>query len=244
LHGGQTFDHDRKSNSLPHYIAGLNGGKRRIPMKPNLKKLTGIALRALFIGVGFITLGCSGSKAPTMKTGQPESVKVVCRCHESCEQKAERARALYDQRRYHEAIHIFYELLSDNRCTNADYYRYWIGECYVGLGNREQAVAEFKQVKSSSTKHEAALYMFGQCQFQLGRYQEARNTFTELVVNHPKGEYANKALNYLGKMNISAAYAVQCQHDNQSKGTKLVRTVQSAAPIRSCADCIANFSAK
>lgn len=213
-------------------------------MKPHKKKLAGIVFRSLFMGISLITFGCCGSNEPKIKLVDAEPVKVVCCCHESCEQKADRARALYDQRRYHEAIHIFNELLNDNRCNNADYYRYWLGECYVGLGNREQAVAEFKEVKSSSTKHQAALYMFGQCQFQLGNYQEARNTFTELVVNHPKSEFANKALNYLGKMSVSAPYAGQCQHNNQIKGTQLVRNVQNAAPIRPCANCVANFSTK
>ncbi len=213
-------------------------------MKPNMKKLAGIVFRSLFMGISLITFGSCGSNEPKIKLVDTEPVKVVCCCHESCEQKSDRARALYDQRRYHEAIHIFNEWLKDNGCNDTDYYRYWIGECYVGLGNREQAVAEFKEVKSSSTKHEAALYMFGQCQFQLGNHQEARNAFAELVMNHPKSEYTNKALNHLEKMNGSASYASRCQHNNQLKGTKLVRSVQSAAPVRSCADCIANFSAK
>jgi hypothetical protein len=117
-------------NSLPHSIAKLNGGKRRIPMKPNIKKLAGIVFNSLFISVGFVAFGCSGTKATNAKGDPADSVKVVCCCCVDYDHKYILGRALFESRHYAEAIPVFEELLASNEVEKIT----WI-IAIIGLAN-------------------------------------------------------------------------------------------------------------
>jgi tol-pal system protein YbgF len=241
LHGGQTFYYDREFISLPHYFSKLKGGKGRISMKPNEKKLAGIVLRALFIGAGFITFGCSGTKAPKGEAVKPEPVKVVCCCREDYGHKYARARELFESRHYAEAIPVFEELLANyEKKDYVDNCHYWIGESYYGMSKYEQAAVEFRKVIAleQANKHLDALLKLGMCEMQMGKRQDGCRTLITLIRNHPNSKQSNVAANCLEK-----AFSGDPTHQS-STNSKLAQNGKKSARPPSCNDRIAEFANK
>ncbi len=110
---------------------------------------------------------------------------------------------LYYNRKYREAIEAFSALLAENpNHSLADNCQYWIGESYYGLGNYEQAIAEFEKVFAypNSNKADAALLKLGVTYLKLGDRESARAQFEQLIATYPKSEFVSKAQAYLSKL--------------------------------------------
>lgn len=115
----------------------------------------------------------------------------------------ENALGLYHQHNYREALSAFARLLAtDDRNSLSDNAQYWIGECYYGLGNYNQAVAEFQKVLSfaRSNKSDAALLKLGLCYIRLGDRSQARSEFEQLIANFPNSEFVDKARTFLNRL--------------------------------------------
>lgn len=131
---------------------------------------------------------------PAGKPGQP-----------SPEFKAryKRALELFNSRDYQSALNIFKELLqSDPNNSLSDNCQYWIGECYYGLRDFNQAIVEFERVFSfpNSNKADDAQLKLGLCYLKLGDRQQARAEFERLLSNYPDSEYVSLAERYLARM--------------------------------------------
>lgn len=115
----------------------------------------------------------------------------------------EDALTLYNQHNYRAALSAFARLLAtDDRNSLSDNVQYWIGECYYGLGNYNQAVAEFQKVLSfaRSNKSDAALLKLGLCYIRLADRAQARNEFEQLIANFPDSEFVDKARTFLSRL--------------------------------------------
>jgi tol-pal system protein YbgF len=115
----------------------------------------------------------------------------------------QRALETYYARRYREAIQMFRALLDeDDRNPLADNAQYWIGECYYGLGNYTQAIAEFEKVFAfpNSNKADDAQLKLGVTYLRLGNRARAREEFERLIANYPNSEYVSTARRYLSKL--------------------------------------------
>ncbi|NOZ61604.1 MAG: tetratricopeptide repeat protein [Calditrichaeota bacterium] len=109
----------------------------------------------------------------------------------------------YYNRNYKTAIKMFEELLAiDSSNSLADNARYWIGECYYGLGNYDQAIIEFTKVFSftKSNKMADAQLKIGLCYFRLGDRARAAEEFERLINDYPDSEYVGKAREFLAKI--------------------------------------------
>lgn len=109
----------------------------------------------------------------------------------------------YYNRNYQTAIQMFEELLAKNETNSlSDNCRYWIGECYYGLKNYNQAIIEFTKVFSfnKSNKADAAQLKIGLCYLRLGDQVRARQELERLVNDYPKSEYVSKAEQFLSKL--------------------------------------------
>ena len=106
-------------------------------------------------------------------------------------------------RNYNEAISLFSELLlSEPNNSLADNCKYWIGECYYGLENYNQAVTEFEKIFSfpNSNKSDDAQLKLGLCYVRLGDMNQARAEFDRLLAIHPNSEYVSLAQKYIAEM--------------------------------------------
>jgi len=109
----------------------------------------------------------------------------------------------YYNRNYKQAIQMFEELLArDSSNSLSDNCRYWIGECYYGLGNYNQAIIEFTKVFSftKSNKMDDAQLKLGLCYWRLGDRDRAVQEFERLVNEYPDSEYVEKAREFLSKL--------------------------------------------
>lgn len=109
----------------------------------------------------------------------------------------------YYNRNYKLAIQLFEELLARSISSSlADNCRYWIGECYYGLGNYNQAIIEFTKVFSfnKSNKTDDAQLKLGICYWKLGDRERARQEFERLISDYPNSEYIEKAQQYLSRL--------------------------------------------
>ena len=109
----------------------------------------------------------------------------------------------YYNRNYKRAIQMFEELLSiDSSNSLADNCQYWIGECYYGLGNYNQAIIEFTKVFSfpKSNKMADAQLKLGLCYLRLGDRARAAEEFERLINEYPDSEYIDKAKEFLAKI--------------------------------------------
>lgn len=109
----------------------------------------------------------------------------------------------YYNRNYKLAIQLFEELLARNITGSlADNCRYWIGECYYGLGNYNQAIIEFTKVFSynKSNKMDDAQLKLGICYWKLGDRERARQEFERLLSDYPNSEYVPKAQQFLSRL--------------------------------------------
>ena len=113
------------------------------------------------------------------------------------------ALAEYNNRNYKLAIQLFEELLARNLTSSlSDNCRYWIGECYYGLGNYNQAIIEFTKVFSfnKSNKMDDAQLKLGLCYWKLGDNERARQEFERLLSDYPTSEYVEKARLFLSRL--------------------------------------------
>lgn len=114
------------------------------------------------------------------------------------------ALALYNARRYQEAIDKFTALLVSGNVDNslADNCQYWIGESYYGLRNYTQAIAEFEKVfrYPNTNKGDAALLKLGLCYMRLNDKNAARSQFELLLANYPQSQYVSLARRYMDNL--------------------------------------------
>lgn len=110
------------------------------------------------------------------------------------------ALTMYNSHDYRAAIQEFERLLSiDATNSLSDNCQYWIGECYYGLANYNEAIIEFEKVfnHANSNKYDDAQLKLGLCYMQLGDNAKARAEFERLLTNYPDSEYVTKADQYL-----------------------------------------------
>ncbi|MDQ7052789.1 MAG: tol-pal system protein YbgF [candidate division KSB1 bacterium] len=110
---------------------------------------------------------------------------------------------LYYNKKYRQAIEAFSALLAENpNHPLSDNCQYWIGESYYGLGNYEQAIAEFEKVFAypNSNKADAALLKLGVTYLKMGDRESARAQFEQLIATYPKSEFVSMAQSYLRKL--------------------------------------------
>jgi len=109
----------------------------------------------------------------------------------------------YYNRNYKNAINTFQSLLTIDYNNNlSDNCQYWIGECYYGLGNFNQAIVEFTKVFSfnNSNKLDASQLKLGLCYLKLGDKAKAREEFERLISDYPKSEFLDKAEYFLSRL--------------------------------------------
>ncbi|NIR51182.1 tetratricopeptide repeat protein [candidate division KSB1 bacterium] len=109
----------------------------------------------------------------------------------------------FRSRNYQGALTLFRDLLqSDSNNSLSDNCQYWIGECYYGMGNFNQAIAEFEKVFSfpNSNKTDDAQLMLGVCYLKLGDKQQARAELDRLLSTYPESEYIPVAQRYLARL--------------------------------------------
>ncbi|RKY59742.1 MAG: hypothetical protein DRP94_02610 [Candidatus Latescibacterota bacterium] len=109
----------------------------------------------------------------------------------------------YRDRKYEQAIGEFSEILAVAPESEwADNAQYWIGECYYGLGNYEQALKEFEKVLSypESEKDDDASFKIALCYIKLGDDGRAREALRKFLVDYPESEYVPRALKLLEEL--------------------------------------------
>lgn len=102
----------------------------------------------------------------------------------------------YRERKYEQAIGEFSEILAMAPESEwADNAQYWIGECYYGLGNYEQAVEEFRKVLSyeESEKDDDASFKIAICYIKLGEEERAVGALEKFLKDYPASEYVPRA---------------------------------------------------
>ncbi|MDZ7372511.1 MAG: tetratricopeptide repeat protein [candidate division KSB1 bacterium] len=115
----------------------------------------------------------------------------------------EDALAEYKARNFKAALAIFQELLqTDPNNTLSDNCQYWIGECYYGMEDYNQALVAFEKVFSfpGTNKAADAQLKIGLCYLKLGDRARARQEFQRLIDNYPDSEYVSKARSYLSQL--------------------------------------------
>ncbi len=119
------------------------------------------------------------------------------------EAEYERARELFQNRNYREAIQIFEQLVNQNpNHPLADNAQYWIGESYFMLGQYRKAILAFEKVFlfEQSNKNDYAQYKLGLSYYMLGDKQRARSEFQKLIDQYPRSPLVSKARQYLQKI--------------------------------------------
>lgn len=109
----------------------------------------------------------------------------------------------YNNHNYQQALTVFRELLqSDSNNSLSDNCQYWIGECYYGLVNFNQAIVEFEKVFqfANSNKSDDAQLKLGVCYLKLGDKQQARVELEGFLSNYPESEYVSLAQRYLARL--------------------------------------------
>lgn len=115
----------------------------------------------------------------------------------------EEALKLFYARDYSRASAIFTALLTKFPShTLASNCQYWIGECYFGLQNYQQAAQAFLAVYqfAGSTKSDDATLMLGRCYNALNDKNGAREYFQSVIDKYPGSEYTEKARKWLTRL--------------------------------------------
>lgn len=108
--------------------------------------------------------------------------------------------AKFKERQYQSAIDRLESLLLDYPLNSfSDNCQYWIGECYYGLGDYQQAIVEFEKVFSydDTDKADDAQLKLGLCYKMLGDKRRAREEFNRLIEDYSGSEYIPAAQKYL-----------------------------------------------
>ncbi len=111
----------------------------------------------------------------------------------------QQARDLFEAFKYREAIDAFTRILEQNPDdVLADNSQYWIGECYFGLKEYQQAVMEFQKVfaYSMTDKYDDAQLMIGLSYVRSGQKEKAQKEFETFLNNYATSEYAGVARKY------------------------------------------------
>jgi TolA-binding protein len=111
----------------------------------------------------------------------------------------EAARSLFEQFKYRDAIAAFSKMLEkDPDNALADNCQYWIGECYFGLKEYQQAVMEFQKVfaYSMTDKYDDAQLMIGLSYTKSGQKEKAQKEFETFLNNYANSEYVRVARRY------------------------------------------------
>ena len=118
-------------------------------------------------------------------------------------ERYQEARQDYLNRHYREAIQKFEALLDiDTQNSLSDNCQYWIGECYYGLGNYQQAIIAFEKVFSfpQSNKDDAAQLKLGLCYMRLNDKKRAKAELQKLIDNYPTSEFVSIAKRLITKI--------------------------------------------
>jgi len=121
----------------------------------------------------------------------------------SFSERYQEARQDYLNRHYREAIQKFEALLDmDTQNSLSDNCQYWIGECYYGLGNYQQAAIAFEKVFSfsQSNKDDAAQLKLGLCYMRLNDKKRAKAEFQKLIDDYPTSEFVSIARRLIAKI--------------------------------------------
>jgi tol-pal system protein YbgF len=80
--------------------------------------------------------------------------------------------------------------------------QYWMGECYFGMGDYQNALEAFKAVLTYgfSYKKDDATLMMARCYVKLKDMANARSYFQELLNSYPDSEYIEKAKEWLSRV--------------------------------------------
>lgn len=111
--------------------------------------------------------------------------------------------------RYEQAIDGFRAFLKSYPAGRyAPSAQYWLAEAYYARREFPMAITEYQALRSrypSSTKTPEALLKIGYCYSVLGKKDEARGAFNELVKNYPQSPEAQQAEAGLQRLNGEAA---------------------------------------
>ncbi|MBN2412278.1 tetratricopeptide repeat protein [candidate division KSB1 bacterium] len=113
------------------------------------------------------------------------------------------ARAQFESFKYSDAIASFQNLLQSNpNHSLADNCQYWIGECYFGMKQYQQAILEFQKVfmYQRIDKHDDAQLMIALCYMKSGQNDRAKSEFEKFLNTYPDSEYSGVARRYYQKM--------------------------------------------
>lgn len=119
------------------------------------------------------------------------------------ENRYSQAQKFFEQSHYSEAIKLFSTLLNENIHPKlADNSQYWIGECYFGLGDYRQSITEFEKVFNfnDNDKYDDAYLKLGLCNMKIGKRQQAKLHFSQILDHYPESEYARKAKYFVNKI--------------------------------------------
>jgi|GEM_PF-2405085 len=114
------------------------------------------------------------------------------------------ARQAYNAKRYREALEKFKALLTEDiRNSLSDNCQYWLAESHYGLGDYQNAIAEFEKVFlfPKSNKWADAQLKIGLSYLKLNNTERAREELKKLIDNYPTSEYvslARKSLSTIG----------------------------------------------
>ncbi len=109
------------------------------------------------------------------------------------------ARSLFERADYRNAIEAFKGVLNAfPEDKEADNCQYWIGECYYGLREYQQAIIEFQKVFAykQTDKHDDAQLMIGLSYTKNGQKEKAHTEFETFLNNYAGSEYARVAERY------------------------------------------------
>jgi len=109
------------------------------------------------------------------------------------------ARAQFESFQYAQAVASFQSLLQQYpNHQMADNCQYWIGECYFGMRQYQQALIEFQKVfaYSQTDKHDDAQIMIGMCYVKSGDMARARQEFQTFLNTYQYSEYSGVARRY------------------------------------------------
>jgi tol-pal system protein YbgF len=130
-----------------------------------------------------------GAASDSREKGAPES--------EAAKKEYDDAWRLVERKDYRAAIPRLREFLKKHTNSGlADNAQYWLGECYYGLKEYDQAILEFDAVRRKYPKGDkvpAALLKQGFAFAELGDKVDARLILQELVDRFPQSEEAGRA---------------------------------------------------
>ena len=115
----------------------------------------------------------------------------------------EEALKAFYARDYRQAIATFSALLGGYPShTLASNCQYWIGECYFGLSEYQQAATAFQAVYNfeGTTKKDDATLMLGRCYYALNDKNSAKEYFQAVIDRYPGSEYIENAERWLKRL--------------------------------------------